>query len=110
MGPQYYFNPAGKRFRSRQEVRGLILLYTALFVTCPMSQDNVTTSCSPHQIMKALGLDDASKRLPREEAVERAAAAAGQPDLQPPLALTGDVTVQRLAHTLQHPLNNHSVS
>jgi hypothetical protein len=47
--------------------------------------------------MKALGLDEASKRLPRAEAAERAAAAAGQPDLQPPLALAGGVTLQRRA-------------
>lgn len=47
--------------------------------------------------MKALGLDEASKRLPREEAAQRAAALAGQPDLQPPLALPGDVTLQRRA-------------
>lgn len=82
----------------------------APFFACPLLQDNITMSCSPHQIMKALGLDDASKRLPREEAAERAAAAAGQPDLQPPLALTGDVTVQRYGHTLQHALSFHSVS
>jgi len=47
--------------------------------------------------MKALGLDEASKRLPRAEAAERAAAAAGQPDLQPPLELAGGVTLQRRA-------------
>ncbi|KAK9822217.1 hypothetical protein WJX81_007608 [Elliptochloris bilobata] len=61
----YYFSPAGKRFRSRQE------------------------------IMKALGLDEASKRLPREEAAQHAAALAGHPDLQPPLAHS-DVIVQQL--------------
>ena len=47
------------------------------------------------QIIKALGLDEASKRLTREEAAQRAAALAGQPDLQPPLALPGEVTLQR---------------
>lgn len=47
--------------------------------------------------MKALGLDEASKRLPREEAAQRAAALAAQPGLPLPLALPGDVTLQRRA-------------
>ena len=46
--------------------------------------------------MKALGLDEASKRLPREEAAQRATALAAQP-LQLPLALPGDVALQRRA-------------
>ncbi len=55
--------------------------------------------------MKALGLDEASKRLPRAEAAERAAAAAGQPDLQLPLALAGGVTLQRRAPaSASHPM------
>ena len=49
------------------------------------------------QIMKALGLDEASKRLPREEAAQRAAAPGEQPDLQLPLALPGDVALHRRA-------------
>lgn len=47
--------------------------------------------------MKALGLDEASKRLPREEAMQRAAALAAQPGLELPLALPGDVALQRRA-------------
>lgn len=47
--------------------------------------------------MKALGLDDASKRLPREEAAARAAEVSGDPELQPPLAVSGGVTVLRHA-------------
>ena len=50
--------------------------------------------------MKALGLDEASKRLPREEAAQRAAALGAQPGLELPLALSGDVTLQRRARPL----------
>ena len=63
---QYYFNPAGQRFRSRQEI-----------------------------VRHLEAAAQQSKQVPREEAAANAKAAAENLDQQLPVALDSGVTVNR---------------